>query len=232
MTVSMNLQKGLIGHWTCDDNTVSNGELKDRSSYSNPMQMQNSPSTGHDSPNGESVQFDATNESYTTSSFIDPYNISGNFSMAIWIYLDSDPNVDSNNNYRMVFSPGGSYNPYGILVEDQIAFRCNAFIGGNRKIIDIGSISVGEWVHLGYTCDPSNGEMVAYKNGSLYDTNSFTTGSLDSNNSGIQLTDSGGSSSGGTFPGKLSDARLYNRKLSEQEFQQLYNMRNQRNYYV
>jgi hypothetical protein len=89
-----------------DDADTSGGILFDKSAHDNHGVLNNSVATGTSSPLGESHDFDPSSDSYTETSFSDALNISGPFSMAGWIYLDNDPDVDSNNNYREICSPG------------------------------------------------------------------------------------------------------------------------------
>jgi len=225
----VSLKKGLIGHWTMDNVDMNGGIIYDKSAYDGNMSQVNSPSTGFSSPLGEAVKFDpSTGDKYTTS-FQDVYDISGPFSIFMWIYLDTDPDVDSNNNYREMIGPASSHTPYGILIEDTRSITYNAYVNGSRNFISSPNIiPVKEWVHIGYWFEPSTGHSAQFYNGEKSGQQNYTSGVLDSNSEGIHISNTGGSSSSGTFPGKMSDIRLYNRKVTEDEVNILYNIRSQR----
>ena len=215
----MSLNKGLIGHWTMDSADTDNGMLRDRSAYDGDMNIVNSPDIGEDSPIGESYLFDG-NEDYTEVEYT-PENIESSYTLAFWCYFPSDNDSSS---YPVPFantssdSSGAGYN--GFKWDSGIRFVPSGTDEFNHvsKGIDIED----EWFHLVGVYD--DGDAYLYENATVEasDTDFNTPEPLSYINIGGEPRD------GEYFNGRISDARFYNRALSEQEINALYNMRSQR----
>lgn len=98
---------------------------------------------------------------------------------------------------------------------------------GNRTQRSAGfdlSDSVGNWYHVACTYNKTTGVQMLYVNGQLVDTRKHPAG-----NTVVPLTFYSdmkiGSNAGltGYFNGIIDDVRIYNRALSDQEIQDIYN---------
>src|SRR6056297_3100433 len=64
----VNLQKGLVGHWTMDSIDVDNGMIRDRSGYDNHGTI-NGATPGYSGKVGRDFDFDGTDDVITTANF-------------------------------------------------------------------------------------------------------------------------------------------------------------------
>ena len=166
-------------------------------------------------------QFDGSND-YVDIGDKPSLNISGSQTISVWVHLnavqDSEWNIvagkaesgneqadirTDNNNGSLIF-----------LVRDS---------GGNYHTADTNINTTGQWIHVVGVFDSSSQEIRIYSDGSLKSTTNIGDSSLNQNNSPFQIGarayDSGSES---YFAGSISEVRIYNHALTQQEVHYLY----------
>jgi hypothetical protein len=208
----MNLQKGLVGHWTMDDADTSDGTLYDRSAYDNHGTLDSGINTGVSGKIDEAYSF--TGETLSIPA-IEPDTIT----ISSWVNPDND--TDDMRWGRLDYS---SSNNRGILLRYNSG-NFQLLHGDGTTIVYTPYVSVsnisGTWIHTVCTVT-SNGDTEFWINGVLEDTNT---------SNGLNWGSSGGTfeiSETGRFTGQIDDFRIYNRTLSEDEINALYQMRSPR----
>lgn len=219
-----NLQKGLVGHWTMDDADTSGGTLFDRSAYDRAASLSGNETTGQSGRVGESYQFPGTSPQQAT---IDLSNITwtGSHTLSVWVYYDSDSSGTSSSLGNAVF---GDHNFHGPCLFADLESNSQRFWNENAddNINLATNISKGQWLHVVGRKDGANIDL-------FVDAVNQSTGTLSTSapsNSTIFYI--GGSDDQSSMKGRVDDARLYNRALSSEEIDALYNMRTQRYLYL
>ena len=208
----MNLNKGLVGHWTMDDRDTSDDTIYDRSGYGIHGNLINSPTTGQDGKVGESYSFDATNSQYVRST--DTVIASNNeVTISAWTYYPSQSRG------AIIFAAEFEYGiwvqngdlTYGVWTEEE----------GQRSTDT--SPTTDQWVHYTLTYDGSTRRF--YENGVEISSNTLNE-TLRKQDTAIDI---GAIISNEWYlSGRIDDARVYIRALSGKEVRALYNMRSQR----
>jgi hypothetical protein len=208
----MNLQKGLVGHWTMDDADTSSGTLYDRSAYDNHGTLDSGINTGVSGKVGEAYSFTGETlsipaiepDTITISSWVNPDNNSDDMR---WARLDYS---NSNNKGMLLRYDSGNF---------------QLLHGDGTTIVYTFDISVyniaGNWIHTVCTVK-SNGDTEFWINGVLEDTNTSNGLNWDSEGGSFEISETG------RFSGQIDDFRIYNRELSEDEVNALYQMRSPR----
>lgn len=208
----MNLNKGLVGHWTMDDSDTSGGILSDRSAYDNHGTIDTNVTTGISAPVGDGFRFvgdkiiNINAEPIGTSSFTFSFWLKGDF-------------ANSSKNYPDVFN-GFWGRGAGDSTASDSGFRIDSdstsrYIQG---FIYDGSFST--WTHIAISVDQDIGEAHFYENGTHFHTNTFTTGE--------NISDSISFFGNDDLNMDISEFRYYKRALSQDEINALYQMRSQR----
>jgi len=225
MTLELNLQKGLVGHWTMDDSDTSSGVTYDKSSYGNHGTHSNNVNTSQSSILGQSYNItDPAKIESPTSSELKVVD----HTLAFWI----KPNNSSTSGYENLFvngtgSTNGGRNP-AIWREsnnsDSWHWRISTDNNGNNGPSNAGTIDVGEWQHF---AGARNGSTLnLYKNGQNFLTYDLSDTGRGTNYNQFSVIAEDG------MDADISDLRFYNRALSESEISALYNMRSQRSYNI
>ncbi len=221
----MALQKGLVGHWTMNSEDTDNGKIRDRSAYDNHGTLQGNPSTGNFGIIGDAYEFDG-NDDYIDMGDPDLYNDLAAITVSVWIYRNSD----QQQTYFAKEDDDGGTDMWGIRQENSsdIRYYVRTDDGSFHDIQSIASSSTGEWVHFALTWDKSTSTLTAYENSVIVDTTSTSSGNLDTEpaNAKIGIRDADNLSR--PLDGRATDARIYNRALSQSEITQLYNQRSKR----
>lgn len=224
----LQLQKGLVGHWTMDDVDTQSGVVRDRSGNGHHAEIRGTPTTRTDSKFGESMDFVEADGDYLP--------IRENF----YTEAEALPEVTISAWYK-----GTNTGDYIIQYDRSEFFRCttdvwvtHSDISGGTSDMGYNAPTDGNWHHLvfWYDSDTSGSKKRMY-----IDTNIDTELSDPHNGSGLGSgLDTYGaigafgesrSFDGSDDPrltGQLSDVRLYERALSESEINALYQMRSNR----
>ena len=205
----MNLNKGLVGHWTLDDIDTDGSVVRDRSTRDNHADIESGVETSHESIIGESYNIPGDGDTVITG-----YRASEEVaSLSLWIKpLESGTfltGTNDGNDRRLYVGVDSGYDGYygfGDEFEDEVE----------------APIESDEWNHLIMVGDGSTATL--YVNGESTHSFSYSWGGGESEDDWTI-----GSISGSfTSNGRISDVRIYERALSDQEINALYNMRSQR----
>ncbi|MDZ7618972.1 MAG: LamG domain-containing protein, partial [Patescibacteria group bacterium] len=102
-----------------------------------------------------------------------------------WFYLDQNPNVDSNNNWRWIFNKGGWASPFDCILEQDRGMNFSIKLDGDSEHYRFRpsgvQLPLGQWTHAAWTYDAATGQMVVYVNGTPYTRSLGTTGNLATN---------------------------------------------------
>lgn len=206
------LEDGLVGHWTFDGEDMDNG-VEDRSGNGNIGTINGQSSTTTEPGRiGQALDFDGSDD-YVQIPDSSSLDLSSSFSVAMWVKTSSSANTilleksNNNSNYLMHMSasnPGGPI--FGIT--------------GSDSVDSVTDINDNNWHHVVGVFDDPNNLLAIYIDGIL--DNSVSEGATLSANSQSLLI---GSRSGiGSFPGSLDDVRIYDRALSADEVERLYQL--------
>jgi len=214
----VNLQKGLVGHWTFDAGATNNSTAYDSSAYDNHGNIGSGVSTGVSGRVNKSVNLDGSSSGKIDVGFD---NTLSEITVSGWVNLDSKDGwarlIDcgsDNNNYVFLCPYSGGGNP---VFEISVS-------GNKSRVENSTTLSTNSWHHMAGTYNGSVGKL--FLNGTNIEQNSFSPdiSSLDFSNSNI-----GESFYSDPFlNASVDDLRVYDRALSESEISALYNMRSQR----
>ena len=158
---------------------------------------------------GNAFEFDGTND-YAPIAAASTLQLNGSFTASAWI------NADSLTGDRTVFGmdSGGANNTLVLMsrnAKPYLAFFANDTQGNT-------TLQTGQWYHLVFRYDASNGEQAIFVNGSL---DASSTG--HSPLAGTTTVNLGRWAGTNYFDGKIDEAAIFNRSLSNSEISSLYN---------
>lgn len=188
--------------------------------------------------NTDPITGSGTSELLTTGMEI----TTGSFSLTNWLKVTSEPNVGTNNNYRMVFAQNGTgQSPFGFLIEQNrdiqytlvTTSRTYRFLNG---FFTQGNLPLNKWAMTTFQYDKNTGIASAYYNGALLRSGPMSVDVAKTitsvvNEPVINLTKSmfmnlsnnnptSNPDGLGCFPGDMGPCLLYNRSLLESEVSQ------------
>jgi hypothetical protein len=139
-------------------------------------------------------------------------------SFGVWINADSWDDVGGGTSYWLD-GRGHKYFIYSTSTDVVVG----TFIGATLKTVINANPSTGNWHHFMATYDGSN--LRFYINGSEVDASpTAATGTIASASGNTRIGDYSGSVGDYSANGSIDDLRIYNRTLSAQEVQELYEM--------
>lgn len=225
--LSLNLQKGLVGHWTFDDRDVDS-VVRNRAATSYHAEIRGSPTFGQTTPLGQAVDVVSGNGDYfpIRDNFYTTSDALPQLSVCSWV------KTTGNNEYVMQYDRSEFFrSTTGVHVT-------NSDQGGGINDMGYNGAQDGNWHHLvfWYDKDSTGDKKRMYIDGDVVESRA------DPHNgeplgSGLETWGSIGafgesrSFDGDESPsmdGQLSDVRLYERALTEEEIQALVDMREQR----
>lgn len=168
----------------------------------------------------QAAEFDGVDD-YIYINNSESINLSGDFTISIWVKPDS---------FGVVLAKGGTvtlYSRYSINLnhEDNGRIRVWAGDGTVDNFIDSNSLpQTGEWQHILYTYMHSNRQIRIYINGELDKTSTVTDGITQTDGDlVIGRSDYDNSNPGvpDEYDGLIDEVRIYNRVLTEAEIIQL-----------
>ncbi len=215
------LTTGLVGLWSFDGPDVSGTTAYDRSGQGHNGTLTNGPllTVGKI---GQGIELNGSNNYVDTVTAISNFISATDGSISVWVKPKATGAAGT---------AGQTYGCPGIAVEENgqgnvWISQCNVsgadriWVGnwdGNADEIGI-PYTVGEWVHVVWV--HTGGTLYAYKNGTLV--SSTASGNSGGGNGWLEFGPNYTQSS--FFNGTLDDVRIYNRALSAQEVQDLYNL--------
>lgn len=231
------INSGLIGYWRLDE--VSGTSAADSSGNGNTGTM-NGGLTGSNAVRGQllsGLDFDGSNDRVTIANESNfDFDFDDPFTLAAWIYREtanSDDIVLGKNNWAPGYQfwlpsdgspdcPGNGCLTIGILSPSDEGYAVST---------SNGAISVNNWHHIVATYDGSNSVngLKIYVDGTEKTDISTRWNDPPSgpalNNAPLLIGDMDDTGSGtGEFDGRIDEVRVYNRALSEQEIDRLYDM--------
>lgn len=204
------LQNGLIGWWTLNDGSGdASGNGYDLAyTASTPVTGQNGQAAGATGFNG-STSIVATTAA-PNSLFPQDFTISFWYNGTAWASGAATSFISkrtgSSSGVFMYRSSGG-----------QLVFDCGGSSGANRWITAY-QMPLNQWTHITATCDGNSRQI--YVNGVLEQTG--VGGSVNILNNAAELQFGAEFVNGYPFTGAMDDVRLYDRRLSAGEIQQLF----------
>ena len=212
--VSGDIQGGLIGHWKLDEATGTTAY--DFSGNGNHGILESNPTRATSTCKvGYCINFDGVDDyvEIVPTSPITPYQ--QNRTVSVWFNAGSFPASD---NMGLVIT-GNSVNPLTPMWELNIKAGngLDIYHGGNHYTVVSSGINTGEWHHFVYTYNHSAGVFKGYVDGIEKLSQSVSDADYTRNN--IYLA----TGYFGKYEGFIDDARIYNRVLSADEVEHLYN---------
>lgn len=244
MALGFNLRKGLVGHWTMNNEDTNGGTLYDSTPQNRHGDLRNGVSPSANGIIGEAYSFDGNNDFVRMPQ--DSYEgaldeQTSKMSLSCWVYptgLQTNSTNHAIQNCWMAHSSSAFNDNMEMGIDAstndiQVYFDTNGSDSTNTNTGVTAPLDV--WTHIVVTMDLSGTPTIkVYKNGELglTDTNTWsnTNGTLDK--AGAEFTLGASRSFREPYTGRLSDARIYNRVLSASEARALYNMRSQRYQFV
>lgn len=184
--------------WTDLSGNNNNGTLINGPTYS--------------SSNKGSIVFDGIND-YVNCGNNNSINLSGNFSICCWIYLNATPTLG-----QIIVEKGiyGNTDEYGLVLSgistNGISIQCN-----NSFFYSNSTFPIQKWTFIAGTLSSTTG--IYYQNGIVAATGSLTP---PTTGSGV-LYLSYRPSTSFYFNGRIASTQIYNRALSANEVSQNYN---------
>ena len=224
------MQKGLVGHWSMNDEDTDSGTIRDRSPYDNHGNKGSGIITGVSSPIGEGYDFSGTKD-YISVSDVAPLGQIP-FTVSFWIRGDTTHYTDSDGNeirYPDVFRHSAD-NTIGYWGRGADSFYRMDSLSTSRYLQFSLPDVYDTWSHVTILFDHNAIEARGYVDGELY--NSDSASALEDFGAGDQLGI--GATYNGSAPTRvdISDFRIYNRVLSQTEIATLSNMRAYHQRYV
>jgi hypothetical protein len=220
-STSVNLQKGLVGHWKLD------GDVKDATPYSNhgtPLDSDGSNGDGDTPPQLTADRKGQGNKAYDfdgTDDYMDlgdksefEFEAGESFSASFWMKPTATANNSSPLNKH--YGTQGQKRPW-YLFRYRDSNDINMIVrnaSGAQADVSAGMNLLDEWHHVVGIYDAATDELRMYVDGQLRNTiGSVPRGAYGTNSGILEI----GSHSGDYFAGKIDDVRLYNRAISGDE---------------
>ncbi|MEM1347014.1 MAG: MopE-related protein [Myxococcota bacterium] len=205
-----------------------NGDLGDRSANGNDAVALGSPTNFIAGPSGFVAQDKAarfTSQSDYLSVADDPsLDVTGGLTVAMWVFLESNPDVDGADNWRTVLRKGDASSTttgFNVVLEEsgELTFETGHASGTHRFTPAGMNLPVGRWTHLAFTYDPGAGLKRAYQDGSfVQEKTTGITGPIVPNDEPLRISTSSAFSPAGAgwFPGRVDEVRVYDGAVTEE----------------
>ena len=214
LATNPDLEDGLVGHWTFDGQDMDNG-VEDRSGNGNTGVINGQTSTTT-APGtiGQALEFDGSDD-YVDVGSDTALNLTSDLTIAAWV----KPTDNGASDYGIVARGGGNWTYVFALNDSSGSWRPGLYTDGPWNY---GSSVYGydQWRHVVVTIT-SGGSLTFYVDG-VADGTATETGVSNPSSSTLIGDWEGGSSS--NFNGQIDDVRIYNRALSADEIERLYEL--------
>lgn len=218
------IDSGLVGHWKLDETSGTTAGDSSGNLLNGSMQGGlDATSDSADGKIGTSLVFDGVDDGIQIANSPSLENFTA-FSLSAWVYptasaqgsgsrVISKPDGGSGDNYNLGFGNTGTS-----------WFRIETD-GDNQTEILGNALPLNEWTHITGTWDSKN--MRLYENGVEVSASPVAkTGIIDADGSPLSIGTHTNSPADRRFPGRIDDARVYDRVLSEAEITALYELGN------
>jgi len=210
---------GLIGHWKLDESggtTAADGTGNHDGTLTNM-----DPGTDWVSGQvGNALEFDGSDDVVTMANSTTNMP-TDTITIAAWVYPVGDMDPFGNGGRVISKSDGGASENWGIVVSDSAGWEFQCRINGVEVIYTGTALPTDTWSHVAcsYDKDASSNNVILYLNGASVKTGTETTAMATS---GTVSLGKHADAAGRAFSGRIDDARIYNRALSDTEISQLY----------
>jgi len=191
-------------------------------------------STAADCKVGGCVNFDGINDRIQVAH--DPILNPGSITISLWLYLETDPDCDANNNWREILfkstnNAGQTTNGYTLLLEQSRSVTWRTGNGAQNLWTTPAVVPIQSWTHIVVTHDSVRGVKKVYQDGVYLGSVSVSNNPLVSNTVNLQIGNATGTvacpNGAGAFPGKMDEIQIYPRALSDEQIAHLYDLNNQ-----
>lgn len=229
--IARKLEEELIGHWLLDQSHGHGVDYLDKSKDRSPMGVHldagNGVSYASSAKTGESVLIDGNNEGLT-SNYTYPINdvSTDSFSISAYAYI---PSTDKDASIHIA---GQGHNEgFGLQIqwntswtdEVQVQFGIREQGAGDHTAISGPALPTNNWYHFVGIYDSSIEELKLYIDGEIISTSNVSPASfVTTEGFGIGQRSHLLGSNVDYYRGNIDDVRLYNRTLSKEEVQYLY----------
>ncbi len=211
------INDGLVGHWTFNEGHGSTAY--DYSTNTNHGTLHN--------PNwpqgpGYALDFNGTSN-YVNAGNDVSLDITEEVTIVAWVTLNA--NAVGDDSWRAIVSKGKD-EAYQLRKAGSVSpdsFRLNIITTEGSDSIDSNyKVEANKWIHVVATYSSVTGEMKLYVNGDIDKTETHSNGGLiEINSKNLRIGNRGDDSQ--YWDGKMDNVRIYNRALSAQEVEDLYN---------
>lgn len=239
MALEFNLHKQLKGHWTCDSQDISGSTLYDSTANDLPdATINGSVSTGlTGSPIGEHTESDGTDPSYIGTRYQLSSTLTNGFTVSAWIKdIGAGGDTAGGRFLSMDLSDWWGIQRNGSVGTVQIYMNQSDGVG---LTVSDNNLGTGTWAHYVLVWDHTIPEMRVYKDGSLFATQASATTGFGTGTVARYLILHDGSESTAYNTNQniptdsgLSDVRVWERPITEDEISAIYQMRTQRSAYL
>lgn len=215
------ITEGLVAYWPLDEGA---GEI-----------AQDASGNGHDGELrngvewvegvlGGALRFDGA-DGFVSVPYDPALDVGGGVTIALWAYLESEPDVSPGNDWRLLVGRNG-FKPYGLLIEQDGRLNGSAYVADERQtILSEEPLPVGEWLHIAFTYDAEAGRARLYLQGEVIAEAEAARGTLDAREGRpltLSLPSPEGSPEVRAWPGKLDEVYLFERALTPDEVRVLF----------
>ena len=207
------LKTGLVGHWPLSGGYTNTSVFADITPYDNGGIITGATvTTGVKGESGGAISFDGVDNYINGDGPIAINN--SDFTMSMWEWNDED----SPNSWAGLII-GNNYTTGRLLTP-------NRFLTNDGGVVSVAiGAPVRTWNHIAAVHDLSEKKITTYLNGNIANTSTYT-GDLSTTDQKFALGSRYQSNTSSTvFKGSMSDARVYNRALSDDEVKRLYELR-------
>jgi len=203
--------KGLIGYWTFNDEQTQNGYATDLSGEKNNLSKENGVEISSEGIAGESFKFDGANDFLKSEEPL--LNNKNDFSLVGWV--KSADNSTQESLY-------GQNNAIEFFLSKSKDIRLWTASGGNTET---------EYNHYGsfemLTALGNSSKLKIYTGANKLTVGGTTNSDYGSSSDTFKIGRGIQSPGSGPFKGEMDEIRIYNRSLSQNEIQRLYNVRSE-----
>jgi hypothetical protein len=213
-----NLEKGLVAHYSF------NGDAKDRTPYGNNGTVHGATLTKDRLGRSDSAMSFNGSGAYIDVGKPSILKFQGNQSMSICAWA----NPSTASGYGRVFAADAGHGGYGyrlwLNVDGYWGFSITSAARNDGALYSANAAQLNTWQLV---CGMWNGSaMSIYVNGSIAGTKDASVGTIDYSSVGDFAIGGRTNQSTNYFTGDIDDVRIYNRALSQQEIQKLYDSYN------
>ena len=214
-------EAGLIAYWPFDEGS---GELaQDATGQGHDGELKNGPEWV-EGVQGSALRFDGLDD-YVLVAYQPDFRLEQGLTIALWVYLESDPDTGPDNDWRLLVGRNG-FSPYGLLIEQNRRLNGSVYIGGDRQAVQSQDpLPLKEWVHVGFTYDAEAGLARLYVNGAQIIEVLGAVGAFKQREGRpltISLPKREETEEIHAWPGLMDEIYIYGRALSDTEIQQLF----------